>query len=145
MQYIYLTSEDVMNLHEYVLEFSGWQSWVLHQGYVESAVEHIQNDDYYPSFEEKLTHLVRSIAMNHAFSDGNKRTALASWANFILYNYDRSLADMFLHQMEEVIVQVAEWSVKKEHLQTYISWIMQGKQDNESALLNIWRDIRESI
>jgi hypothetical protein len=29
----------------------------------------MQNNDYYPSFEEKLTHLMHGVAMNHAFED----------------------------------------------------------------------------
>ena len=50
---------------------------------------HIQNDDYYPALEDKLTHLVFALAKFHCFTDGNKRSAIALGAYFLELNgYD---------------------------------------------------------
>jgi prophage maintenance system killer protein len=55
-----------------------------------SAVEHIRqgfgNQDLYPSFEEKAATLLYLIVKNHAFVDGNKRIAAASFLLFLQKN-----------------------------------------------------------
>ena len=55
-----------------------------------SAVEHIRqgfgNQDLYPSFEEKAATLLYLIVKNHAFIDGNKRIAAASFLLFLQKN-----------------------------------------------------------
>ncbi|WP_052507452.1 virulence protein RhuM/Fic/DOC family protein [Desulfonatronovibrio magnus] len=52
-----------------------------------SAVEHIRqgfgNQDLYPSFEEKAATLLYLIVKNHAFVDGNKLIAAASFLLFL--------------------------------------------------------------
>ncbi|WP_233424254.1 Fic family protein [Helicobacter suis] len=45
-------------------------------GYLASALENIQNDDFYPSFCDKLAHLMFSCIKFHPFNDGNKRTSI---------------------------------------------------------------------
>lgn len=55
-----------------------------------SAVEHIRqgfgNQDLYPSFEEKAATLLYLIVKNHAFVDGNKLIAAASFLLFLQKN-----------------------------------------------------------
>ena len=55
-----------------------------------SAVEHIRqgfgDQDLYPSFEEKAATLLYLIVKNHAFVDGNKRIAAASFLLFLQKN-----------------------------------------------------------
>jgi hypothetical protein len=58
---------------------------IFNIGYLESALEFIQNDDYYPAFEDKLVHLIWSINRNHAFSDGNKRLSITIGVHFRLF------------------------------------------------------------
>ena len=41
-----------------------------------SVMEFVQNDLYYPTFEDKLTFLVSRICTGHLFDDGNKRRGL---------------------------------------------------------------------
>ena len=50
---------------------------------LEGTLEQIQNNDYYPEFFDKITHLLYSINKNHVFFDGNKRTSLALSAYFL--------------------------------------------------------------
>jgi hypothetical protein len=55
-----------------------------------SAIEHIRQgfgeQDLYPSFEEKAATLLYLIVKNHAFVDGNKRIAAASFLLFLQKN-----------------------------------------------------------
>ena len=45
-------------------------------GKLESVLCHIQNDDYYPTFLDKLLHLFYCSCKFHCFCDGNKRIAI---------------------------------------------------------------------
>lgn len=38
-------------------------------GYLASALEHIKNDDYYPTITDKITHLIFSCVKFHPFAD----------------------------------------------------------------------------
>ena len=64
----------------------GGADGVLDAGRLESVLQHIQNDVYYPTFEEKLTHLVFSANQFHCFQDGNKRISISLGAQFLLLN-----------------------------------------------------------
>ena len=61
MAYIYFDVVHATHTHDKILEISGGLPGVIDQGQLESILDHIQNDDYYPTFEEKLTHLVYAI------------------------------------------------------------------------------------
>ena len=55
---IYIDIDQALRIHEKTVEVSGGGSLGrINIGLLESVLEHIQNDDYYPTFEEKLTHL----------------------------------------------------------------------------------------
>jgi death-on-curing protein len=76
MAIVYLTIEQALDTHQKTVEVSGGGTLEhLDIGKLESVLEHIQNDDYYPSLEDKLTHLFYSANKFHCFADGNKRIA----------------------------------------------------------------------
>jgi len=56
----------------------------------DSAISQISKgfgeNDFYPSIEEKAAMLLYLIVKNHAFTDGNKRIAAASFLMFLKYN-----------------------------------------------------------
>ena len=58
MELNYVTIEYAITANEKVIKISGGLSGVKIIANIESPLDHIKNDDYYPSFEEKLTHLV---------------------------------------------------------------------------------------
>lgn len=76
MKLIYFDSDSAVNAHDKIIKLSGGQAGVKDLGIFDSILEHIQNDDYYPSFEEKLTHLVFAVNKSHCFSDANKELLL---------------------------------------------------------------------
>jgi death-on-curing protein len=72
--YIYITIEQAIETHGKTVDVSGGGAkGQLNIGQLDSVLEMIQNDDYYPSFEDKLTHLFFSANKFHCFEDGNKR------------------------------------------------------------------------
>jgi len=89
-------------------------------GQLESVLAHIQNDDYYPSFDDKLTHLIFGINKFHAFNDGNKRSSLTLGAYFLTLNGYDYCVPQFVVQMENIVVAVAEGSINKELLQRLV-------------------------
>lgn len=95
----YFDANHAIGIHDWIIEQSGGLAGVYPDGFgkIESTLEHIQNDTYYPSFEDKLTHLVYSINKSHAFCDGNKRSSLALGAYFLELNgYDYCLKNLCL-------------------------------------------------
>jgi len=77
MTVTYLTIEQAIDTHRKTVEVSGGGTLEhLDLGKLESVLEHIQNDVYYPTFEDKLTHLFFSANKFHCFADGNKRIAI---------------------------------------------------------------------
>lgn len=70
----------VIRLHDLILLESDGLTGVRDQGLLESAlfkvVEGFGGEDSYPTLFTKAAIIGFSIAQNHVFSDGNKRTAL---------------------------------------------------------------------
>ncbi len=87
MNLIYLTIDQAIETHKLTVRVSGGGSdGILNPDLLESALEHIQNDDYYPLFEDTLTHLVFAANKFHCFQDGNKRISISLGAQFLLIN-----------------------------------------------------------
>lgn len=114
MAIIYLRLADAVSTHEKTIELSGGgQLGALDLGRLEAVLEHIQNDEYYPTFVDKLTYLFFSIVKFHCFQDGNKRTAIAVCAHMLLLNGYLYCAGNFITEMENISVYVADGSISK--------------------------------
>jgi len=56
---IYIPYEQAIDIHQLTVDKSGGGTYSsLNLGYLSSVLDHIQNDDWYPTFENKLTHLI---------------------------------------------------------------------------------------
>ncbi len=135
--YIYFDIEHAIRTHDFIIENSGGNSGIIEIGKIESVLEHIQNDLYYPEFEEKLTHLVFSVNKFHAFNDGNKRTSIALGAYLLEVNGIEYCIDKFIIEMENIAVYVADNKIDKELLQEIISSILIEDDFNEELKLKI--------
>lgn len=132
----YFNLSRAIEVHDYIIEKSGGVPG--HDAnkvtLLESTLDHIQNDLYYPEFLDKITHLLYSINKNHAFIDGNKRSSLALSAYFLELNgYDYCI-DVFFQRMEDVVVWVADNRVDKDLLRLIIEDIIL-KNDSDSVKL----------
>ncbi|MVN85437.1 type II toxin-antitoxin system death-on-curing family toxin [Deinococcus sp. HMF7620] len=86
----YPTKKYVLELHDDVLEVSEGRPGVAHIGVIESAVNKpvtsIMGEDAYPTFFTKVAAIGYTLAHDHGFSDGNKRTALQVMLNTLEEN-----------------------------------------------------------
>ena len=104
-------------------------------------MHHIQNDHYYPSFADKLTHLFFCACKFHCFADGNKRIAISLCAQMLLLNgYLRSVGG-FIRESENVSYHVAAGNISKELLGEWMKAVLHGDEDDEILKLKIFNAI----
>lgn len=144
MPYIYPTIEQAVELHEKTVEISGGGTLEhLDVGRLESVLQHIQNDDYYPTFEEKLTHLFFSACQFHCFADGNKRIAIVLGAQMLLLNGYLYCSGSFISEMENISYHVAAGRIDKELLGEIMTAFINEEMDNEEIKFKIYRAISD--
>jgi len=137
MKLIYFNADYVVNIHDKILHLSGGIYGVKNIGNIDSPLNHIQNDDYYPTFEEKLTHLVFCINKFHGFNDGNKRASIGIGAFFLEVNGLDIIVDKFIIEMENIAVLVADNVIDKDLLQEIIYSLVNEIDYNEALKLKI--------
>lgn len=137
MTFFYFDTDHAVRIHDWIIENSGGREGVLNIGNLESPLYHVQNDDYYPGIEEKLTHLVYSINKNHAFEDGNKRSSIALGAYFLQLNgYDYAVPK-FVRDMENIAVWVADNVVSRELLEELLTSMIYEDDFSEELKLKL--------
>lgn len=86
----YLAAEDILVLHDRVIEETGGAHGIHDLGLLIAAAERPRTSfggkELYPNTFLKTAALFESIARNHAFVDGNKRTAVLAAARFLFIN-----------------------------------------------------------
>ena len=108
--YVYITPEQARITHEKTIEYSGGGTLEeLDFGRLESVLYNIQNDDWYPTFVDKLTHLFFCTCQFHCFADGNKRLAITLSTLFLLLNGNMAIAATFLQKTENNEEQTYFW------------------------------------
>lgn len=137
---IYIPYEQAIEIHKKTVEKSGGGSYeALNIGYLEMVLEHVQNDLYYPEFEDKLTHLIWSINKNHAFSDGNKRLSITLGLQFLSLNGYLYCIQRFLFEMENISYHLAAGNIDKELLQDLVHSFLENEEDfNEELKLRLF-------
>lgn len=131
----YISKEQAIETHKKTIEYSGGGNYgILNIGFLYSALEHIQNDDYYPTFEDKLVHLIWSINRNHSFSDGNKRLSITLGAQFLLLNGYMFCVKRFMEEMENISYHLAAGRIDKELLHKLIHSFLEGEDDFDEEL-----------
>ena len=128
---IYLTLDQAKAIHAKTIQYSGGGTTEpLDTGKLESVLAHIQNDDYYPTFIDKLTHLFFCTCEFHCFADGNKRLAITLSAQFLLFNGYMSVAKNFFAITENISYHVAAGKINKDLLHEIMTAIMDGTYEN---------------
>jgi death on curing protein len=109
----YLTAEQVLFIHARLIAETGGAHGVLNLGLLQLAVARPQasfdGQDLYPDLFSKAAALLESLIGNHAFVDGNKRTAITSSGLFLRINGDRLTANN--QELEEFTLQCAQHMV----------------------------------
>ena len=114
---------------------------VLNKNQLESILTGIQNDDYYTTFIQKLTHLSFGLAKFHCFADGNKREAIIIPTYFLELNGYENISKNFIKYMENIIVYVADGIISKELLQDIFDVYIQDDFENEDIKFKIYKAI----
>ena len=109
---IYLDASDILLINR---TLTG-EGLVHDSGLIESACARpgasAFGEDAYPSIWEKAAALLQSLACNHGFVDGNKRTAWVAMATFLTLN-GRSLEESFdVRAADELVLAVATGAVR---------------------------------
>jgi death-on-curing protein len=97
----YLTVVEVLAMHADQIERYGGSHGIRDLGLLEAALYRPQTG-YYADLIEEAAALWESLSQNHAFIDGNKRTAFAATYTFLAINGARLTVDA-----EETYVFVA--------------------------------------
>ena len=138
MSLIYLTLEQAIEIHRTTIDISGGgEKGYLDTSKLESILEHIQNDDYYPHFEDKLTHLFFCTCKFHCFVDGNKRISISLGAQFLLSNGYLSVMQRFFPEMENISYHVANGNMNTELLHEILCAVINDDMENEELKLKI--------
>lgn len=133
----YFTVEYAIEVHDNIVRESGGFFGVRDRGLIESAIEHMKNDFYYPEIEDKLTHIFYSINKNHCFNDGNKRASLALSVYFLYLNGLEVLAEKFILTMENIVVDVADNRIDRDLLFEIIQSILYEEDFSEELKIKI--------
>ena len=141
----YIDAEKAKDIHLLTIKHSGGGAeGILDFGKIESVLTHIQNDDYYPTFVDKLTHLFFCVCKFHSFEDGNKRLAITLSVQFLLINGYLAVAQTFFRETENISYHVAAGHIDKDLLHDILDSIMRGSFDeNEDVKLRYYAAIAE--
>ncbi|MEU7294258.1 type II toxin-antitoxin system death-on-curing family toxin [Streptomyces exfoliatus] len=107
MSCVYLSAEDVLVVAEHAVDD---QNVVVRDaGLLESAVHRpsaaMFGEEAYPDLLDKAAALLQSLAINHPFLDGNKRTAWLSCVTFLAMNGVQLRPD--IDAAERLVISVA--------------------------------------
>lgn len=143
---IYVPDNLVEEIHSNTIDVSGGgDKGIIDLGRLKSVLYHIQNDEYYPNFADKLTHLFFCVCKFHAFVDGNKRLAITLSAQFLILNGYGLLVGKFITEMENISYHVAANNINKGLLHDLLSAFIEGEYESEEIKLKIYEAISKNV
>ncbi|WP_069472389.1 type II toxin-antitoxin system death-on-curing family toxin [Candidatus Marithrix sp. Canyon 246] len=117
-----LTLEQILILHNRVIEQSGGSIGIRDKGILESALAQpymsYDGQELYPTLIEKVSALGFSLINNHPFIDGNKRIGHAAIEVTLLMNGYEIQADV--DTQEAIILAVAASKMGRE---SFLKWL----------------------
>lgn len=101
-----ITVEHILNLHKEVISRYGGAHGLRDKNLLDSCVnatfQSFDDIEMFPTIQEKAAKLGFGIAKNHAFIDGNKRTAVHVMCSYLIANgiylkyNDQEIIDLFI-------------------------------------------------
>ena len=118
----YLTREQVIKLHQALIETSGGSSGIRDEGMLDSALktplQTFDENELFPSVLDKAVRLAFGLIKNHPFIDGNKRIGTHVMLIFLaLNNIMLSYKD---EELIDIILKVASGEANENDLYTWI-------------------------
>ena len=131
----YISLEEALEIHKStIIHSGGGDDGELDIGKLDSVLQHIQNDDYYPTFLDKLLHLFYCSCKFHCFIDGNKRIAITLTAMFLLKNGYMAIANVYFREMENISYHVAAGHIDEDLLRKILVAILNCSYDDDEVL-----------
>lgn len=114
----YLTLQNVLQIHDEMIEKYGGLKGVRDMNLIESAIEMPKarafGEDLHPTIHDKAAAYLYHIAKNHPFFDANKRTSAACALIFLAMNdHDLNISP---NSYEELVIEVAKGNVNKKQI-----------------------------
>ena len=134
----YIDYEEALEVYRKMIDASdGGFEGIRDQGGITATLDFIQNDDYYPTFTDKITYLVFRFCSGHFFNDGNKRIALTLGAYFLHKNNYPWEACIFMRQFESIVYRVAASHIDQDLLLRIMKAFMAGEDYDEELKIDI--------
>ena len=114
----YITVADALAIHQVMIRQYGGTDGVRDMGALESAL-HRPQTGYYDDIIQEAAALIESIAINHPFTDGNKRVAFAAGSTFLFINGYEIRSD----SAEIYKVWMKFFSTQKFHYEALETWL----------------------
>ena len=120
---IYLSKDQILLLHDKLIERYGGSYGVRDDGLLDSAVnapfQSFDGNDFFPTVTDKAVRLCIGLVRNHPFIDGNKRIgALALLTTLDLNKYQFRISNA---ELSSVILDLAAGKINDEYL---LQWVM---------------------
>ena len=121
---IYLTTDEVIQLHDWVIAQSGGSPGTRDRGLIDSAVRQPEatfgGQELYPDLTDKAAVLGFALARNHGFIDGNKRIAHAAMETLLVRNGYELKAGV--DEQESLFLQLAAGTLTRDQ---FTEWVRQ--------------------
>lgn len=125
---IFLTLQQTLNLHEKMLKTTGGGTGIRDIKLLESALAQalatFDDQELYPTLEEKASRIAYSIVNNHPFVDGNKRTGL--FAMLVFLELNNIILKFSQQELIDLGLGLASSKVSFEQLH---KWIVEHKKE----------------
>lgn len=150
MKIIYPDIEKLIEFHKQLIQiwldkwewWSFWFLWWKDETDLQSIIDFIKNDDYYPDLVDKVTHLMYVVNKNHIFADWNKRSSIYFSAYFLSLNiFDNNLVEKYIRELEDIAVLVADNKISKDVLFEILSCLVNYEEYSEELKLQIYNSI----
>ena len=119
---IQLSQEQILTLHEMIIDETGGSHGLRDQGALDSALSQplmtFGGQDLYPALAEKAAAMGFSLIANHPFVDGNKRIGIGAMILFLRANGQDISADV--DEQERVVLAVAAGEMERE---AWTQWV----------------------
>lgn len=115
MEIKYLTTEEIIEIHDRIIVKSGGHSGIISYGNLDFVISQTKIPK---TIERKVATLFYGILTSHPFVDGNKRTALVSIQTFLNENNKKFIAGD--EELWNIVHKISEEKLKFEEV---VSWI----------------------
>lgn len=119
----FIEKAEILSIHDELIRQDGGSFGIRDEGLLDSAIYQPQatfgGELLHPTIAEQAAAYLFHITNNHAFIDGNKRTAFAAMVTFL--NLNEYELNMTQEQAYELTIKVAENKISKEELIEFLN------------------------